>query len=115
MRHGGGGGAVFYSELLKDPLQVLLDGAGAQFQNHSDLNIGLAVGHPGKHLSLPLSETQELWRKRRMVRRILSEKLRPRLPRAKGLQRIAGIGRDPKASGKQHDRWLCGREAIDAV
>jgi hypothetical protein len=46
-----------------------------------------------------------------MIRRILSEKLRPRLPRAKGLQTIAGIGRDPKASGKQHDRWLYGRNS----
>ena len=44
-----------------------------------------------------------------MVRRIVTEKLRPRLSRRKGLRAIAGIERDPKASGKEHDRWLYGR------
>lgn len=27
----------------------------------------------------------------------------------RGLQAIAGIGHDPKASGREHDRWLYGR------
>lgn len=44
-----------------------------------------------------------------MVRKILTEKLRPRLSRRRGLQAMAGIGRDPKATGKDHDRWLYGR------
>ena len=44
-----------------------------------------------------------------MVRRIVTEQLRPRLSRRRGLQAIAGIGRDPKASGKEHDQWLYGR------
>jgi hypothetical protein len=43
-----------------------------------------------------------------MVRRILSRRLRPRSSRPRGLQRIAGIGRDRKASGRDHDRWLYG-------
>lgn len=42
------------------------------------------------------------------VRRILSEQLRPRSSGRRRLQAIAGIGRDPKASGKDHDRWLYG-------
>ena len=46
-----------------------------------------------------------------MVRKILTERLRPRSSRRRGLQTIAGIGRDPKASGKDHDRWLYGRGA----
>ena len=43
-----------------------------------------------------------------MVRRILSRRLRPRSTPRRGLQRIAGIGRDRKASGRDHDRWLYG-------
>lgn len=45
-----------------------------------------------------------------MVRRILTKQLGPRSPRRKGLQAIAGIGRDKKASGRDHDRWLYGSE-----
>jgi hypothetical protein len=43
-----------------------------------------------------------------MVRRILSRRLRPRSSRRRGLQRMAGIGRDRKAAGRDHDRWLYG-------
>jgi hypothetical protein len=46
-----------------------------------------------------------------MVRRILTQRLRPRASRRRGLRTIAGIGRDPKASGRDHDRWLYGRGA----
>lgn len=46
-----------------------------------------------------------------MVRKILTKRLRPRLSRHRGLKAMAGIGRDPKASGKDHDRWLYGRDA----
>ncbi len=43
------------------------------------------------------------------VRRILTEKLRPRSSGRRGLKAIAGIGRDPEAFGRDHDRWLYGR------
>ena len=43
-----------------------------------------------------------------MVRRILSRRLRPRSTRRGGLQAVAGIGRDRKAAGRDHDRWLYG-------
>jgi hypothetical protein len=43
-----------------------------------------------------------------MVRRILSRRLRPSSSRRRGLQAMAGIGRDRKASGRNHDRWLYG-------
>ncbi|MGH7339699.1 MAG: ribbon-helix-helix protein, CopG family [Candidatus Rokuibacteriota bacterium] len=43
-----------------------------------------------------------------MVRRILTRRLRPRSPRGHGLLRIAGIGRDRKVSGRDHDRRLYG-------
>ena len=43
-----------------------------------------------------------------LVRRILSERLRPRPSRRKGLTAIAGIGRDQRAAGRDHDRWLYG-------
>ena len=43
-----------------------------------------------------------------LVRRILSERLRPRPSRRKGLTAIAGIGRDHRATGRDHDRWLYG-------
>ena len=46
-----------------------------------------------------------------MVRRIFSRGLRPRSNRQRGLQRIAGIGRDRKASGRDHDRWLYGSDS----
>lgn len=43
------------------------------------------------------------------VRKILTQQLRPRSFRRSALRAIAGIGRDPKAAGKDHDRWLYGR------
>ncbi len=43
-----------------------------------------------------------------LVRRILSQRLRPRPSRQKGLRSIAGIGRDRSATGRDHDRWLYG-------
>jgi hypothetical protein len=43
-----------------------------------------------------------------MVRRILTQQLRPQSSRRRGLQAIAGIGRDRKAAGRYHDRWLYG-------
>lgn len=46
-----------------------------------------------------------------MVRRILSRRLRPRSSRRRGLQAMAGIGRDRKASGRNHDRWLYGPDS----
>ena len=42
-----------------------------------------------------------------LVRRILSRRLRPRSTR-RGFRAMAGIGRDRKASGRDHDRWLYG-------
>ncbi len=45
-----------------------------------------------------------------MVRRLLTAQIRPRSSRRRGLQAIAGIGQDPKASGKDHDRWLYGQD-----
>lgn len=46
-----------------------------------------------------------------MVRRLITAQLRPRSSRRKGLQAIAGVGRDPHASGRAHDRWLYGQDA----
>jgi hypothetical protein len=46
-----------------------------------------------------------------MVRRILTRQLRARRSEQRGLQEIAGIGRDRKASGRDHDRWLYGPHA----
>ena len=46
-----------------------------------------------------------------MVRRILTRQLRPRLAHRPGLRAIAGVGRDRKASGRDHDRWLYGSAA----
>lgn len=43
-----------------------------------------------------------------VVRRIVTEHLRPRPARGKGLKAIAGLGRDAKAAGRDHDRWLYG-------
>jgi hypothetical protein len=43
-----------------------------------------------------------------LVRRILDRRLRPRSARRQGLKAVAGIGRDRKASGRDHDRWLYG-------
>jgi hypothetical protein len=43
-----------------------------------------------------------------LVRRILSRRLRPRSSGRKGLAVIAGIGRDRRAMGRDHDRWLYG-------
>jgi len=46
-----------------------------------------------------------------LVRRILSRRLRPKSSRRRGLQAMAGIGRDRKASGRNHDRWLYGPDS----
>ena len=43
-----------------------------------------------------------------LVRRILSQRLRPRSSGRKKLATIAGIGRDRSAAGRDHDRWLYG-------
>ena len=43
-----------------------------------------------------------------LIRRMLSERLRPRPSGRKGLTAIAGIGRDRSATGRDHDRWLYG-------
>jgi hypothetical protein len=43
-----------------------------------------------------------------LVRRMLSQRLRPRSSAGKGLTAIAGIGRDRHATGRDHDRWLYG-------
>lgn len=43
-----------------------------------------------------------------LVRRMLSQRLRPRLSGRKGLTAIAGIGHDRRATGRDHDRWLYG-------
>jgi hypothetical protein len=43
-----------------------------------------------------------------LLRRVLTRQLRPRSRRRRPLQAIAGIGRDRKASGRDHDRWLYG-------
>ena len=45
-----------------------------------------------------------------MVRRLLDRQMRPKSSSRKGLHAIAGLGRDPKASGKNHDRWLYGQD-----
>ena len=45
-----------------------------------------------------------------MLRQILTSHFRPSTSRRKGLQAIAGIGQDQKASGKDHDRWLYGQD-----
>jgi predicted DNA-binding ribbon-helix-helix protein len=45
-----------------------------------------------------------------LVRRIVSQRLRPRPPSRKGLTAIAAIGRDRKAAGRDHDRWLYGAD-----
>ena len=45
-----------------------------------------------------------------MLRQILTSHLRPPASRRIGLQAIAGIGQDPEANGKDHDRWLYGQE-----
>ncbi len=45
-----------------------------------------------------------------MLRKILTSHLRPPPSPRRGLQAIAGIGRDSEASGKAHDRWLYGQE-----
>jgi hypothetical protein len=47
-----------------------------------------------------------------LVRRILSQRLRPRPSRRKRLSAIAGIGHDRKATGRTHDRWLYGPEGL---
>ena len=41
-----GGGAVFDAELGEDVFNVLLDGAPAQLEDHSDLEIAFALGEP---------------------------------------------------------------------
>ncbi len=46
-----------------------------------------------------------------LVRKLLTRQLRPRPRERQGLQTIAGIGRDRKASGRHHDRWLYGPDA----
>ncbi len=46
-----------------------------------------------------------------MVRKLLTTQLRSRSSRRRSLQAIAGIGQDPRASGKDHDRWLYGKDA----
>lgn len=48
-----------------------------------------------------------------MIRRLLTAQLRPQstATRRKGLQAIAGIGRDAQATGKDHDRWLYGQNS----
>ena len=38
----------------------------------------------------------------------LAQRLRPRPSGRRGLTAIAGIGRDRKAAGRDHDRWLYG-------
>ena len=43
-----------------------------------------------------------------LIRRILSQRLRPRPTGQKKLAAIAGIGRDRGAAGRDHDRWLYG-------
>ena len=43
-----------------------------------------------------------------LVRRILSRDLRPVSSGRKKLAVIAGIGRDRRAAGRDHDRWLYG-------
>ena len=43
-----------------------------------------------------------------LVRQILSQRLRPRASSRKKLATIAGIGRDRRAAGRDHDRWLYG-------
>ena len=43
-----------------------------------------------------------------LVRRILSQRLRSQPSRQKRLATIAGIGRDRRAAGRDHDRWLYG-------
>ena len=43
-----------------------------------------------------------------VVRRLLTDQLNPRSKRKRGLRAIAGIGRDAKATGRDHDRWLYG-------
>lgn len=43
-----------------------------------------------------------------VVRRILAAQLRPRPARRPSLKSIAGIGRDTKAFGRDHDLWLYG-------
>jgi len=53
---GGGRHARFDSELLEDMLQVLPYCASAHVEDAADLGIGLALGHPLQHLSLPLGK-----------------------------------------------------------
>jgi len=44
-----------------------------------------------------------------MVRKLITRRLRPSRSSRGGIQAIAGIGRDSKASGRDHDRWLYGQ------
>ncbi len=46
-----------------------------------------------------------------LVRRILAQRLRPRPSGRKPLAAIAGIGRDERATGRDHDQWLYGPRA----
>src|SRR5262249_45495700 len=54
----GGRGAVLYTELLEDPLQMFSDRAPAQGQDLRDFGVGLAPGHPGEHFRLPPAQPQ---------------------------------------------------------
>src|SRR5579884_4230208 len=59
-RQGADGrcGAGLHAELLKDMLQVLLDGAGADRQNRGDFDVVLAGSHQGQNLPLALRHRQ---------------------------------------------------------
>jgi Ribbon-helix-helix protein, copG family len=46
-----------------------------------------------------------------LIRRMVSQRLRPRPTRRRVLKAIAGIGRDEHAAGRDHDRWLYGPDA----
>ena len=63
---------------------------------------------PWQHAALKSLAEREGVSVSNVVRRILTDRLGSWSTRTRGLRAIAGIGRDPKATGRDHDRWLYG-------
>lgn len=63
---------------------------------------------PWQHLALQALAEREADSISGVVRRLLTRQLTPRAKRSPGLRAMAGIGRDRKAAGRDHDRWLYG-------
>ena len=62
---------------------------------------------PWQHAALKSLAEREGVSLSEALRRLLAQRLRPRSGR-RGLKSIAGIGRDRRARGRDHDRWLYG-------